>query len=218
MIRYLSALVLSWSLWSPAQAADFVGSASCRACHMEAYEHWRNGPHARAHLSLSPAQAKDPKCVQCHAPDTLQGGDPGVSCESCHGAGEYYAAEYVMKDAELARATGLQMPQAADCLLCHDASSPSLQRFDPAKKMQEIDHWTKPRQQRDAPKSAAAKGCELPKRQSVAKVTRVATPKGTFLAKALMTVPSRPTAEGKKQRAKKIPEARHTVAQSEQVR
>lgn len=181
MIRSLSALVAVAALAAPAAAADFVGSESCRSCHLEAYEQWRNGPHARAHLSLSPAQAKDPTCVQCHAPDTEKGGDPGVSCESCHGAGEYYSADYVMRDAELARATGLQMPATADCLLCHDASSPSLQSFDPKKKLEEIDHWTKPREARQK-KNASAGPCDLSTRSAVARLARELRPKSTLVA------------------------------------
>lgn len=189
MNRFLAACLFAL-VWAPAgaSAADFIGSESCRTCHVEAYEHWRQGPHARAHLSLTPAQAKDQKCIQCHAPDTQKGGDAGVSCESCHGAGEYYAAEYVMKDAELARASGLSMPKAADCLLCHDASSPSLLPFDAEKKMKEIDHWTKPREARKKNKKTASQGpCELPSRKGIAEVVRAAQPKGTFLSQVLVT-------------------------------
>lgn len=167
-----------------AQATDFVGAASCRSCHQEAYEHWQAGPHASAHLSLTPAQAKDPKCIQCHTPDEASGGTPGVSCETCHGAGEYYSAEYVMRDAELARATGLVMPKALDCLLCHDATSPSLEKFNVEQKMREIDHWTKSRAAR---RKAAAKGpCELPARQKAARTMKLARPDATFLGQALV--------------------------------
>lgn len=220
MNRFLAACVLA-IVWAPAGAwaADFIGSESCRACHVEAYEHWRQGPHARAHLSLTPAQAQDQKCIQCHAPDTQKGGDAGVSCESCHGAGEYYAAEYVMKDAELAQATGLLQPKAADCLLCHDASSPSLQAFDAEKKMKEIDHWTKSRDARKKNKKTAEQGpCELPSRKGIADVIRAAQPKGTFLARVLVA-PAEP--EAKKTTsppAAELPASVVVVAQSESTR
>lgn len=194
MLRFLSALAVTATFVAQASAADFVGSEACRSCHLEAYEQWRNGPHARAHLSLSTTEARDPKCVQCHAPDTEKGGDPGVSCESCHGAGEYYSADYVMRDPELARATGLQLPKPADCLLCHDAASPSLQSFDPAKKLQEIDHWTGPREARQK-KNASAAPCELPTRAAIARLARDLRPKGTHTQASNASANGTPSAE-----------------------
>lgn len=193
---------------SSAAAADFIGSASCRTCHQVAWDTWRNSPHARAHLSLTPAQAKDPRCIQCHAPDTAEGGDPGVTCETCHGAGEYYWPDYVMKDPELARATGLQLPQAADCLLCHDASSPSLKGFDPAQKMKDIDHWTASR----AARGKKAEGpCELPQKRARAKVAESARPQG-FLAEQLVKAPE-PSSE-KPAAGKSAAKASVTLAQA----
>lgn len=54
----------------------------------------------------------------------------GVQCESCHGPGRYYVAEYVMRDAELSRAVGLLQPDAALCQRCHTAGAPSVSPFD----------------------------------------------------------------------------------------
>ena len=65
-----------------------------------------------------------------------------VTCESCHGGGQYYSARYVMKDAELARLVGLLDPSEKGCRTCHDASSPSLKPFDFVAKLKAIDHWT----------------------------------------------------------------------------
>ena len=65
-----------------------------------------------------------------------------VSCETCHGGGQYYTARYVMKDPELARLVGLLDPSEKGCRTCHDASSPSLKPFDFVTKLKSIDHWS----------------------------------------------------------------------------
>ena len=137
------------------RAANFLGPASCRTCHQTAYELWRTSPHARALEALPPTEQKDGRCLVCHARDVALGGEAGVTCETCHGAGQYYWPSYVMRDAEVAKGAGLvAAPDVKSCVLCHDASSPSLKAFDPAAAMPAIDHWSKDRAARGK-KSAA---------------------------------------------------------------
>jgi formate-dependent nitrite reductase cytochrome c552 subunit len=121
---------------------DFVGPEGCKGCHLEAYNAWKQSKHARAMDSLSPAQQQDVRCISCHAPHLKDQKISQVSCESCHGGGQYYSATYVMKDSELARLVGLQDPSEKGCRSCHDASSPSLKPFEFAEKLKLIDHWT----------------------------------------------------------------------------
>lgn len=192
----LASLLVFASAPGVSAAADFVGSESCRVCHQEAFDLWRESAHARAMASLSTDQKKDQRCLQCHARDLALGGDAAVTCESCHGAGEYYNPTYVMRDAELARATGLVVPDQKSCLVCHDASSPSLAPFDALEKMKEIDHWTKNRAARKAkaandPK-APLESCPRP----AAAASRAARPLDSFLARALAPV-AKPTPPGK---------------------
>lgn len=149
-----AALMLVALVARSAPAAEFVGAESCRSCHAAAYEAWRESPHARAFKSLSAEHRNDARCLQCHAPNVSMGGDAGVSCETCHGAGEHYWPDYVMRDAELARAAGLVTPDARSCMVCHDASSPSLLPFDVDAAMKAIDHWSADRKARN-PRSAA---------------------------------------------------------------
>lgn len=125
-----------------ARAADFVGPESCKACHPAAYAAWHSSKHARAYESLSTAEKKDARCTSCHAPELRDQQVAGVSCESCHGGGQYYSPEYVMRDPELARRVGLQDPSEKMCRNCHDASSPSLRPFDFVTKLKLIDHWS----------------------------------------------------------------------------
>jgi hypothetical protein len=172
------ALVLATA---PARAAEFIGAESCRACHAAAYEAWKDSPHARAMHSLTPAQQRDGRCVQCHAKDVAQGGDAGVSCETCHGAGGYYWPVYVMRDSELAKATGLVLPDAKSCNVCHDASSPALGPWDAAEKMKAIDHWTASRAARKGTKKA--ENCPRPDGRAAPASKRGAG----FLARALRT-------------------------------
>lgn len=137
MIR--SPLFLLLLLPGMAAAADYIGAETCKVCHPLAYEAWRYGPHARAFDSLPEARRKDTSCTSCHAPD-LDKGLAGVSCETCHGAGRVYAQPYVMRDPELARAVGLADPGERTCAACHNESTPSLGRFEYAKKLPLIEH------------------------------------------------------------------------------
>jgi Cytochrome c7 and related cytochrome c len=143
-----TALVLALGLSAVAQAFDFVGSESCRTCHPEAFEAWRQSKHARAKESLTPLQQKDARCVTCHSPNEAEQSVAHVTCETCHGGGQYYATSFVMKDTELVRLVGLTDPSEKGCRTCHDASSPSLKPFEFVEKLKAIDHWTAERQRR----------------------------------------------------------------------
>lgn len=138
-----------------AVAADFVGPESCKGCHPAAYEAWQQSKHARAMDSLSDAQKKDARCLTCHAPDQAQQGMAHVTCETCHGGGQYYSSSYVMKDSELARLVGLVDPSEKQCRTCHDASSPSLRPFDFKESLKAIDHWSAGRTGKSARAEAA---------------------------------------------------------------
>ncbi len=136
----LAALLLAATAPGRVAPSDLVGPETCKACHPAAYAAWREEPHAHAFDSLPEKSRKDKRCLSCHAPD-LEAGIAGVTCETCHGAGGIYAAGYVMRDAELARAAGLQDPGEKICFGCHTESTPSLERFDFAKKLKLIQHW-----------------------------------------------------------------------------
>ncbi|MDP3155312.1 MAG: multiheme c-type cytochrome [Archangium sp.] len=142
-------------------AHDFLGSESCQACHPDAYAAWQATGHARARDVLSPQQQKDVRCLSCHSPNQTDQKAAHVACESCHGGGQFYSANYVMKDPELARLVGLVDPAEKSCRACHDAASPSLKPFDFAAKLKAIDHWTIERQKRKAQVMPPLKAAEL---------------------------------------------------------
>lgn len=147
-------VVLGWS--ATAWAADFIGPESCKSCHPAAYEAWKKSQHARALDSLTPQQRRDPRCMSCHSPDQKQH-VAAVSCETCHGGGQFYHPAYVMKDPELARAVGLEDPGEKMCVKCHDANAPGLTPFDFATKLKAIDHWSAERAAKKAAKAAQKK-------------------------------------------------------------
>jgi len=89
----------------------FAGSAACADCHKEAYDVWKDTPHAKALTTLeeqSPRRDGDPECLSCHvvgwAPqrfEPFEGGFTGVAttphlahqgCENCHGPAAAHAA------------------------------------------------------------------------------------------------------------------------------
>jgi hypothetical protein len=142
--RPVRSLVLAVVMTGPtaAAAAAFIGPETCKACHPYAYEAWRGSAHARAQEALPEPQRKEARCTSCHAPEAGAGASvAAVSCETCHGPGELYSARYVMRDAELARAVGLQEQGERRCLACHTDSAPSLLPFDYRKKLALIEHW-----------------------------------------------------------------------------
>lgn len=142
----------------PAVAYDFVGAERCQTCHEEAYAAWRASKHALAQEPLTAVQRRDPRCTSCHAPNEATERIGGVSCEACHGGGQYYAVSHVMKDPELSRMAGLVDPSERGCRACHDASSPSIRPFDFAAKLSAIDHWSAERKRRGKPPRPAAGG------------------------------------------------------------
>lgn len=141
-------IVLSVFLASGAMAYDFLGPETCQSCHPDAYTAWLGSAHARARDVLSPPQQRDGRCLSCHSPNEVDQRVPNVTCESCHGPGQNYSADYVMKDPDLSRMVGLVDPTEKSCRSCHDGSSPSLKPFDFKKKLEAIDHWSVERKMR----------------------------------------------------------------------
>ncbi len=119
----------------------YVGAQRCASCHQFAYQVWLASPHAKAHQSLTAAQLSDSRCNNCHnlLPDT-ENRFVGVQCETCHGPGKYYQAEYVMKDHDLARAVGLIDTKPTHCQQCHTPGAPSITPFDFETMWARIDH------------------------------------------------------------------------------
>jgi hypothetical protein len=141
--RSVRVLALVWVLVAfEAQAFDFLGSESCQSCHPDAWAAWKASPHARAKDVLSPTQQRDARCLSCHSPNEGDQKVTSVSCESCHGGGQYYSSKHVMKDPELVRLAGLVDPTEKSCRACHDASSPSMKPFDFKSRLKAMDHWS----------------------------------------------------------------------------
>jgi hypothetical protein len=153
-------LALLALLSPPALASDLLGPEACRTCHAEAYKAWSQSGHARAAESLPAAQRQQPLCLQCHSRDEARSGAAavsGVSCETCHGGGRFYAHPLVMRDHELARLFGLTDPGPASCLACHGGEQNALSGpFDLKAALPKIDHWTADRAARKAARIGAA--------------------------------------------------------------
>ncbi len=114
-----------------ANGAEYIGSASCAGCHVEAFQVWEKSKHAHAWTTLEEAEATGryewpvthyPDCVACHTVGygevsgfTSPEATPllrGVGCEQCHGAGSAHAAN--PQEAKL----GDVAPER--CQTCHD--------------------------------------------------------------------------------------------------
>jgi YVTN family beta-propeller protein len=129
-------------------AARYVGNEVCGTCHTREYKEWLGTKHARTWVMLGMADkagkvatgfkmTEQPQqsavCLECHGTaagvpasyraDTFHV-EEGVQCERCHGPGEKYATEEVMKDREKAMSLGLILPTRDVCMGCH-APKPS---------------------------------------------------------------------------------------------
>jgi hypothetical protein len=148
-------------------AHDYVGAKMCSLCHKkpeqgEQFRIWQESAHAKAFQTLTTPAAKetaakmgidDPttsgKCLKCHA--TAYGFteekvsqkpavEEGVSCESCHGAGKDYAKKSVMENRDASLKAGLEIPDEATCLKCHNQENPNFKPFDFAERWEKIKH------------------------------------------------------------------------------
>ncbi|XXF76549.1 multiheme c-type cytochrome [Myxococcaceae bacterium GXIMD 01537] len=108
---------------APGKAA-FVGNASCRECHEEAFPTWESTKHAHAWKTLVTAGKQfHLNCVGCHVTGYEQpggvcrldkvAGREDVGCESCHGPGSLHAEEPE-------RANIVGKPGEAVCVTCHN--------------------------------------------------------------------------------------------------
>ncbi len=106
-------------------AGNFAGEASCKTCHPEQHEVWRQSEHAGAyeHL-LSVNKAYDPDCVACHSVGFNKPGGfldklitphlAGVQCESCHGPGKAH-----VQSAGRQPSANQQWSKEKICTQCH---------------------------------------------------------------------------------------------------
>ncbi len=125
----------------PTTGGTYVGSASCKGCHAEAYTIWKRSKHAHAYQTLvSHGHAADPECLTCHTvgfgfqtgfvnmettPDL-----PDVGCENCHGVGSNHVKNPQKGYGQVTR---------VNCLTCHTAQNSP--KFDYDVYFPRIRHW-----------------------------------------------------------------------------
>lgn len=105
-------------------ASPWLGSASCGTCHPRELAAWKRTPHAQHTPRPTAAQGA---CLSCHTTGDAPAGpvsEQAIGCESCHGAGRFYAEADVMRDPALARSIGLAdlgnaTVRRALCVRCH---------------------------------------------------------------------------------------------------
>ena len=136
--------------------AKYLSARGCKPCHNTTsqgrmYKIWEASAHAAAYDTLGTPRGiqvgsehgvtdpqNDEKCLRCHAtasgvPDARRSRrvseSNGVTCESCHGAGQYYKAKKVMCriTAGTVDPASVAMIAAdeATCVRCHNDQSPT---------------------------------------------------------------------------------------------
>jgi YVTN family beta-propeller protein len=129
--------------------ARYLGNEACAECHLPQYKTWLSTKHSRSwvmlgmetsmevgsHFKMTAMPQNNAQCLTCHGTAAKVPAEfrvphfrveEGVKCERCHGPGEHYAKEEIMKDRQKAKAAGLRIPTEQDCLSCH-APKPSHQ-------------------------------------------------------------------------------------------
>lgn len=174
-----SLLFFAIRLASLAQSGGFLGAKSCSTsgCHGGAAEQSRQyviwqefDPHARAYATLTMGRSwrmaealglgdptRAPRCTICHAPHPSQIHE-GVSCETCHGAAEFWLrtharTDYTHEDRVRAGMRNLRgaYQRANACVACHQWIEPDLLRVGHPELTFELDgqlaamkrHWRK---------------------------------------------------------------------------
>ena len=132
----------------------YVGVSSCKKCHQKGsigkqYKLWEASAHAKAYELLLTDEAKAvatkagvtaapneaPECLSCHTtgyglPVKTHYGDKfkkedGVTCEACHGQGEFFDKPKDEKHHAEAVDKGYIKAVEAVCLGCHNDKSPT---------------------------------------------------------------------------------------------
>lgn len=127
----------------------YVGSASCKSCHLSQYKHWSGTQHSTAFTTLvKDKKADHPDCISCHVVGHLRPSgytlteSPrsliNVGCESCHGPGERHiraakGANFPDKDKFVSRGK-----DKAVCISCHDLKHSGL--FEYKRYLQKVTH------------------------------------------------------------------------------
>jgi len=122
----------------------YVGSDSCKACHIPEYEKWRQTGHSNAYATLEQVGSQfDPECIACHVVGLDH--DSGfvseeqtpqmknVGCENCHGPGSEH-----IKTPTAAYAVG---PRST-CIDCHTPEHSGEYAGNELAFRQKIIHWT----------------------------------------------------------------------------
>ena len=108
---------------------QFLGTATCKTCHITEWTSWKTTKHAHAYHTLEVAgHETDPDCLTCHTvgfgfstgflsveetPNHLD-----VGCENCHGAGSTHVKQ---QQNEVSKVTDVGYGKVTEttCLACH---------------------------------------------------------------------------------------------------
>jgi YVTN family beta-propeller protein len=140
----------------------YIGTLTCAACHKGPrmgyqFSKWRLSAHASAYAVLASDEAYEIakkkglksspqtslECLKCHTTAYHQPVEgvmelysiyEGVGCEACHGAGNDYYPEAIMRDPRAAKAAGLLEVTQQTCLGCHENAHDKPFNFDEAVK------------------------------------------------------------------------------------
>ena len=125
-----AAVGLMMTMSASAGDPEYVGSKSCKKCHIKIYKSWEKGAKAKTLDALKPGEASEAKTK--HGLDTAKDYSKDESCLACHSVGfgkpGGYAAPAEGDEAAAKKAKALA---GVGCESCHGpGKSPTFEGFD----------------------------------------------------------------------------------------
>ena len=124
LLRTFIFIILLFPFSKNTLAIGATGAKSCAVCHSKIHNEWQKSKHAKAFSLVPKGHPKNQSCKDCHNPVLFRSqlkANEGISCEHCHGNGNFYHHKFIMKDKQAAKLSGLQDPKT-QCLKCHQSS------------------------------------------------------------------------------------------------
>jgi hypothetical protein len=139
-------LLAKYPRFSLPNGVTYVGSESCKPCHLQEYEQWNTTGHAQAYATLEEVGSQfDPECVICHVVGMEYKSGfisqeqtahlKNVGCENCHGPG----SEHVKTPGKI-KTSG---PKST-CLDCHTPEKSTHYAGNEQLYLEKIIHWREP--------------------------------------------------------------------------
>ena len=136
LVSFIALMGMSIDTFSAQMATKYIGTDTCKMCHMKQYRSWAQTKMAKTFQdSLNAEQRQEPECISCHSTGFKRPGGfensqstpkmAGVQCEGCHGPGSLYYTDQMMRNRYASMQVGMLEQNEKVCITCHNENSPT---------------------------------------------------------------------------------------------